>query len=94
MSKAAGTGGSAYLQVTDGDETGELSQQSLEMLTSDLQEEANGLKTANTTGGGGVTSDGYAASVKPEPGVWGSDGLLAVPHVKMVLLLVCVVQVR
>ena len=28
------------------------------------------------------------------PGLWGPDGLLAVTHVKMILSLVCVIQVR
>lgn len=31
---------------------------------------------------------------KTEPGLWGPDGILAVPHVKMVLVLVCVLEVR
>lgn len=31
---------------------------------------------------------------KTEPGLWGPDGILAVPHVKMVLALVCVLEVR
>lgn len=38
--------------------------------------------------------DGRAIRGKKEPGLWGPDGILAVPHVKMVLVLVCVLEVR
>lgn len=85
-------GGSAYLQATDGNDTEEQSQQSVGLLTLELQE-INGSKTVNTTNGNGI-GDGYVMKDKKEPGVWGPDGLLAAPHVKMVIFLVCVVQVR
>ncbi|CAM9485595.1 unnamed protein product, partial [Laminaria digitata] len=42
--------------------------------------------------GGKICSGGYVMNGKKEPGVWGSDGLLAIPHVKMILFLICVVQ--
>ena len=45
-------------------------------------------------GSGGGDSDGdYLEKEKEEPGVWGPDGLLAIPHVKMVLFLAGAVQV-
>lgn len=49
-------------------------------------------------GGGGdsgdVDGDGdYLVKEKEEPGVWGPDGLLAIPNVKMVLFLAGAVQV-
>lgn len=68
--------------IAEGSGTEQLSQQSVGMPTSEIKE---------TNGGIG---DGYAMNDKTETGVWGPDGLLAVPHVKMVLSLVCVVQVR
>lgn len=46
-------------------------------------------------GGGRDDDDGYPDIMveNEEPGVWGPDGLLAVPHVKMVLFLAFLVQV-
>ncbi|CAN0292739.1 unnamed protein product, partial [Laminaria digitata] len=40
-------------------------------------------------GGGGDGDGGDLMKEKEEPGVWGPDGLLAIPNVKMVLFLAC-----
>lgn len=93
LSNGTGGGSLAYQQITDGSGTEELSQQSVGMPTPKLAQETNGNNTISTTNAGG-NSGGYVMNGKKEPGVWGSDGLLAIPHVKMVLFLVCVVQVR
>ena len=78
----------------DGSSTEDLFQQSLRTPRSYLLPvETNGSKTVNTANGGGCY-EGDGMSVQQEPGVWGTDGLLAVPHVKIVLCLGCVVQVR
>lgn len=76
----------------NGNATEELSQQGIGMLTREL-EETNGRETVNTAKRGGL-GDGYVMNNKKDPGVWGPDGLLAVPHVKLVMFLICVVQVR
>lgn len=50
-------------------------------------------------GGGGGGGDDYDESLdivveNEEPGLWGPDGLIAIPHVKMVLFLAFLVQVH
>lgn len=76
----------------DGSDTEELSQHSLGMLNPYLLE-ACGSKTVKTANEGGF-DEGDVMSVQQEPGVWGQNGLLEVPDVKMVIFLVFVVQVR
>lgn len=92
-SKGAGKGSLAYESVVDDNDGGELSRQregspGLELQETDISKEVN-----KTIGGGGQGGF-HEMSETMEPGLWGPDGLLAVPHVKLVLFVVCLLEVR
>lgn len=44
--------------------------------------------------GEGSDGDGHTTNEEGDPGLWGPDGILTVPHVKMVLVLAVLVEVR
>lgn len=92
-SEGAGKGSFAYESMVDDEDGWGLSRQrdgslSLELQGTDGSEEVDG---ANRGGG---QDDVHVTSEKIEPGLWGPDGLLAVPHVKLVLFIVGLLQVR
>lgn len=92
-SKSTGKGSLAYQEMVDHNDREEPSQTSAHSLSLELQ--ATGGRTDAKTGyGGGHNGDVSVINGNEEPGLWGPDGLLAVPHVKTVLILVCIVEVR
>lgn len=91
--KGASKGGFAYESMADDKDGGGLSQQKEGSLGLEMQGTggSNEVDAANREGGqGGV----HVTSEEVEPGLWGPNGLLAVPHVKLVLFVVGSVQVR
>lgn len=98
MSKGAGRGTKPYQELTgDSNEKQTSTQSAGTRLGLELQGVYSDDKDVNATkdggGGGGDNEEPDATVENEEPGVWGPDGLLALPHVKMVLFLAFVVQV-
>lgn len=79
--------------MDDDNDEGDLSRQREDSPGLELQETKSSKEVTKPTGGGG--QGGFREmSVTMEPGLWGPDGLLAVPHVKLVLFVVCLLEVR
>lgn len=88
LSNGTGKGSLAYQSLTGPNGKEELGEETFGPPDLELQ------GTGNKSGSEFRDSDCIVMTDQAKPGVWGPDGLLAVPNVKTVLLLVCVVQVR
>lgn len=81
----------AYQPMTDDEGEAKISETQLPSVSLEMA----GSKPVHATMGGGHDKGGVdAMKDRPEAGLWGPDGLLAVPHVKMVIFLACLFQVK
>ena len=91
LSSFAGKSSCAYQSLTVNNGGEELCLQKVGLTDLDLQGTKGSIsKNENKNCNG----DAVAMSDQTRRGLWGPDGLLAQPNVKIILLLVCVVQVR
>ena len=91
-SKSTNNGSLASQKLADDSDGEEISQKRVGSLGLGLQE-AGGSKDVDTANGG-RHGEVHVIHVKVETGLWGPDGLLAVPHVNTVLFLACLLMVR
>ena len=91
ISSCAGKGSYAHQSLTDSNGGEELCLQKLGLTDLDLQDTEESISQNENNY---CNRDAVVMSDQTRRGLWGPDGLLAHSNVKIILLLVCVVQVR